>query len=719
MTAPRIFNAGPPIGVGGQPITLVEASTFCLSDPLGDIRPGGPQGLYYRDARVLSRWELRVDGHALEPLTVLASEAFKARFVLRLPPRAGLADSTVMIERRRLIGEGLTEIVSVHNLGNEDTALTISLHADADFADLFAVKEGRTHLGSADAVVVGEQLRLTDHGDNGRGLLLTATGEPQVVPGACTWHAVVPAHGEWRTTLLAQPVVGHHPVRMAITEDDNPARRMKAWRASATNLTASDAGLAHILRHTESDLGALRIEGSLRVEDSQGGPQAYVAAGAPWFMTLFGRDSLITSWMALLLDSDLAVGTLRQLAELQGSTVDPVTEEEPGRIMHEMRRGPAGERVLGGSVYYGTVDATPLFVMLLDECRRWGADAAVVEELLPAADRALGWIDHFGDRDGDGFVEYQRKTDRGLANQGWKDSFDAINDATGHLAETPIALCEVQGYVYAARLARAAIAESRGDIATAERLRGQAADLRKQFDEAFWIPESGWYALALDGHKRRVDALTSNVAHCLWTGIVPDDRAAQLIEWLADPAMSDGFGLRTLAKGMGAYNPMSYHNGSIWPHDTAIAIAGLLRYRHLPGATELAERLGEGLLDAALAFDGRLPELFCGFPREQFRTPIPYPTSCSPQAWASATPLLLVRSFLGLEPDVPGSEIALAPLLPERWGRLVLADLRLGPATITIEAEGSDGRVRGLPADWTLTERPGRQLMSVGPAGSV
>ncbi|MFF0491475.1 glycogen debranching N-terminal domain-containing protein [Nocardia sp. NPDC004068] len=719
MTAPRIFNAGPPIGVGGQPtITLVEASTFCLSDQLGDIRPGGPQGLYYRDTRVLSRWEVRVDGHPLEPLTVQAAEAFKVRFVLRKPPRAGLADSTVMIERRRLIGEGLTEILTVHNLGNEDTALTITVHADADFADLFAVKEGRTHLGSADAVVVGEQLRLSDHNDNGRGLLLTATGQPQVLPGAITWRALVPAHGEWKTTLLAQPVVNHHPVRMSITEEDNPARRMKAWRASSTNLTASDAGFTHVLRHTESDLGALRIEGTPRGDEDGDGPPAYVAAGAPWFMTLFGRDSLLTSWMALLLDSDLAVGTLRQLAELQGRTVDPLTEEEPGRIMHEMRRGPAGDRVLGGSVYYGTVDATPLFVMLLDQCRRWGADGAV-EELLPAADAALSWIDHFGDCDGDGFVEYQRKTDRGLANQGWKDSFDAINDVSGHLAEAPIALCEVQGYVYAARMARAAMAEARGDTDTAERLRDQAQQLRKQFDEAFWIPESGWYALALDHRKRRVDSLTSNVAHCLWTGIVPDDRAAQLIEQLSSPAMSDGFGLRTLAANMGAYNPMSYHNGSIWPHDTAIGVAGLLRYRHLPGAIELAERLAEGLIDAALAFDGRLPELFCGFPRDQFRTPVPYPTSCSPQAWASATPLLLVRSFLGLEPNVPGREIALAPCLPERWGNMVLADLRLGPVSVTIEAEGTDGRVHGLPADWTLTDWTGRHPVSVAPMDSA
>ncbi|MBF6330749.1 glycogen debranching N-terminal domain-containing protein [Nocardia transvalensis] len=715
MTAPRILNAGPPIGVGAQPtVTLVEASTFCLSDQLGDIHPGGAQGLYYRDARVLSRWELRVDGHHLEPLTVLAPEAFRARFVLRMPPRPGLADSTVMIERRRLIGEGLTEVLTVHNLGHEDTAISVSLHADADFADLFAVKEGRSHLGSAEASVMGNQLRLTDHGDSGRGLLLTATGEPLVLPGACTWRALVPAHGQWQITLLAQPIVGHHPVQMSLSEDDNPVRRMKAWRASATNLTGADAGLTHVLRHTENDLGALRIE------EAYGNQPAYVAAGAPWFMTLFGRDSLLTSWMALLLDGDLAVGTLRQLAKLQGTTVDPLTEEEPGRIMHEMRRGPAGDQVLGGTVYYGTVDATPLFVMLLDQCRRWGADTDTIEELLPAADAALAWIDHFGDADGDGFVEYRRKTDRGLANQGWKDSFDGINDAIGHLAEAPIALCEVQGYVYAARLARAAIADACGDAVTAARLRDQAAELKKQFDEAFWINGRGWYAIALDRHKSQVDSLTSNIAHCLWTGIVPDDRAVEIIDRLSDPAMNSGFGLRTLSSSMGAYNPMSYHNGSIWPHDTAIAVAGLLRYRHLPGAIELAESLAEGLLDAALAFDGRLPELFCGFPRDQFHIPIPYPTSCSPQAWASATPLLLVRSFLGLEPDVPARTLALAPCLPERWGKLVLTDLRLGAATVNIEAENTTGHVSGLPEDWALTgARMDRQLASVQPVGST
>ncbi|ONM50349.1 amylo-alpha-1,6-glucosidase [Nocardia donostiensis] len=699
IVPPRVLNSGQPTAIngGGGTVTLVEASTFCLSDHLGDIHSGTSQGLFFRDARVISRWELRLDGQPAEHLTVLTPEAFKARFILRKPPRPGVADSTVLVVRRRLIGDGMRETITVHNLGHEDTAMTITLFTDADFADLFAVKEGRNHVGSAEQVAADGELHLTDHAEPGRGLTISATAGPVMLPGTVNWQVVVPAHGRWHTEILAQPVLSHRRVQMAFGDDeDSPISRLKAWRATATDLTATDPNLTEVLQRTESDLGALRIDG--RDNDSP----AYVAAGAPWFMTLFGRDSLLTSWMALPLDSALAVGTLRQLAKLQGKTVNPITEEEPGRIMHEMRHGPASGAVLGGTVYYGSVDATPLFVMLLAECWRWGADESVIKELLPAADAALAWIDEYGDADGDGFVEYRRKTDRGLTNQGWKDSFDAINDSSGHLAEPSIALCEVQGYVYAARLARAELADHFGDTETANTLRAQAEDLKSRFDEAFWVQKNGWYAVALDGQKNQVDALTSNAAQCLWTGIVGEDRAAELVDRLADPSMDSGFGLRTLASTMGAFNPMSYHNGSVWPHDTAIAVAGLLRYRHVPGAGELAERLATGLLDAATDFGGRLPELFCGFARTDFRSPIPYPTSCSPQAWASAAPLLLVRSFLGLNPCVPGRVLKVTPHLPREWGKLVLTDLRLGRATVSIQAEGSTMHVHGLPEDWEL-----------------
>ncbi|MBF6144832.1 amylo-alpha-1,6-glucosidase [Nocardia sp. 852002-20019_SCH5090214] len=699
MTGPSPLNGGEPALLNGS-VTLVEGSTFCLSDRVGDVESGTSQGLFYRDARVVSRWELRVDGQRLEPLSVLSPEAFTARFILRRPPRSGAADSSLLVVRERLVADGMRETVILENLGREPTAVVLELRADADFVDLFAVKEGRAGHGRAEILVTDNELLLNDRSDRARGLAVSSSELPTVLPGSLTWRIVVPATGRWQTEILAQPTVANQRVHVALRPGEHyrssePGRKMAAWRDTATKLTTGDPQLTAILQRTESDLGALQIREERR-------HRTFVAAGAPWFMTLFGRDSLLTAWMALPLDSSLALGTMQQLAEMQGQQVDALTEEEPGRIMHEIRRGPAGGLALGGEVYYGTVDATPLFVMLLAETRRWGASPEAVQTLLPAADAALDWMSHFGDRDGDGFVEYQRATDRGLINQGWKDSFDGINDAAGHLAQAPIALCEVQSYVYAAILARAELAEEFGQSDKAEKLREHAAELRTKFAEAFWIPEKGWYAVALDGNKRRVDALTSNVGHCLWSGIVTDDHAEQLVHHLATAEMDSGFGLRTLSSGMGAFNPMSYHNGSVWPHDTAIAVAGLLRYRHIPGAVGLATRLSNGLLDAATAFGGRLPELFCGFQRSRFSAPVPYPTSCSPQAWASAAPLLLVRSFLGLEPDVPHRTVTVLPHVPARWGRVELTDLRLGGTAVDLAVDGEQVTAANLPEDWRL-----------------
>ncbi|RBO96753.1 amylo-alpha-1,6-glucosidase [Nocardia puris] len=703
MTAvPAPLNSGEPAGFGGAgSVTLVEGATFCLSNRLGDVEQGRPHGLFFRDARVLSRWELMVDGKPAESLSVLTPEAFIARFVLRRPPQEGLADSTLLVVRERIIADGMHEVLSLENMGREPTAVTLELHVDADFVDLFAVKEGRAGHVRAEISVADGELLLHDRTDRMRGITITSTVEPAVLPGTLVWRVVVPVGGMWKTEIIAQPTLGNQQVPAPLTPGEHvgvsaPCRKIEAWRDTATDIVSADAVLTQVLRRTESDLGALRIHD----DTAEGRP--FVAAGAPWFMTLFGRDSLLTAWMALPLSVDLALGTLQQLAELQGREVNPITEEQPGRIMHEMRRGPSGGQVLGGTIYYGTADATPLFVMLLAECHRWGADPAAIEDLLPAADAALDWIMRYGDRDGDGFVEYRRATDRGLVNQGWKDSFDGINDAGGHLAQAPIALCEVQGYVHAALLARAELADVFGQPRRAARLRDRADELRGKFAEQFWMPDRGWYAVALDATKRHVDALTSNSAHCLWAGIASDEHAAELVRQLAKEEMDTGFGLRTLASNMGAYNPMSYHCGSVWPHDTAIAVAGLLRYGHVPGAVELATRLAGGLLDAAAAFDGRLPELFCGFPRARFAVPVPYPTSCSPQAWASAAPLLLVRSFLGLNPDVPNRTLRVRPRLPESWGRVTLTALRLGDLSVDVEAEGSTVHSVRLPDDWQL-----------------
>lgn len=691
MTAP--LNAGSPVSTRGDSgsVTVVNGTTFCLSSVDGEIVSGDPHGLFFRDARLLSQWSLLLDGHHPQPLSVNLDTADRARFVLRRRPQPGRADSTLLLVRDRTVDEGLCETITVDNIGREPTSFDLTMRFDADFADLFAVKEGRSGRSEVGSTLSPLDVTLRSVQDPSRGVRITSTGEPELSPNALTWQVVVPSRERWQAIVTVQPVVGSEWVQADPSEEPEESHD---WLDRMTAISIENPAVAAVIRRSGLDLDALRIT------DGQG--HDFLAAGAPWFMTLFGRDSLLTAWMCLPLDATLAVGTLRTLASMQGREIDPMTEEQPGRILHELRLGPDSKDALGGHEYYGTVDATPLFVMLLAEAWRWGADPEAIRDLLPAADAAITWLAEYGDSDRDGFVEYRRATDRGLLNQGWKDSFDSINHAAGGLADGAIALCEVQGYAYAALLARADLAGAFGDDMTARACQTRAAALKEEFARAFWVSEHGWYAIALDGDKRQVDALSSNVAHCLWTGIATDAHAARLVSAMSSAAMDSGYGLRTLSANMGAYNPMSYHNGSVWPHDNAIAIAGLMRYAHIPGAVELAHRLAAGVLDAATAFGGRLPELFCGFPRDEFSPPIPYPTSCSPQAWASGAPLLMLRSFLGVEPDEPNKTLRVRAKLPKSWGEVSLDGLRLGESTASLRARGDDVVVDGLPPSWRI-----------------
>jgi len=408
----------------------------------------------------------------------------------------------------------------------------------------------------------------------------------------------------------------------------------------------------------------------------------------------------------MLVDPDLALGTLQTLARFQGTDVDPATEEEPGRILHEMRFGDTASLSLGGGqVYYGSVDATPLFVMLLGELQRWSGRRAEVDALLPVTDRCLQWIDDFGDRDGDGYVEYQRASDRGLRNQGWKDSWDGVRFADGTLGEPPIALCEVQGYVYAALTARAHFAVERDDTALATQLQVRAAELKRAFNEDFWLDEHQWFAMGLDRDKRPLDALTSNIGHCLWTGIVDDDKAPAVAKHLLSADCFSGWGVRTLATSMVGYNPISYHCGSVWPHDTAICAAGLMRY----GMVEESHRVMEGLVAAAGQFEYRLPELFAGLDRDEFDAPVSYPTSCSPQAWAAAAPLLLLRTMLRFEPDIRAGSLHIAPVLPPWIPELHLEGLPLADGTVAFHAEGDRLDVSETPRGVVVQTTPRRR----------
>jgi glycogen debranching enzyme len=674
-------------------VTLVEGQTFCLSDRTGDVCPSQPHGLFVLDTRVLSRWELLIDGHPLEPLTVDVPEPFTALFVGRALPSAGQVDSDVIAFRDRAIGQGLRERIAVTNYGTSAVDVEIELRCDVDFADLFEVKErrvvervGRRHEPTAHGLLFAYRDANVD-----KTVELRTHDAPAVIDDTLRWMTKLGPHETWTVcveciaTLGDEVLVPRFRCR-GVDTDSLPARRLASWRASLPAVQTDHAGLGEAVRQAGDDLGALRIF------DPEHPDVPILAAGAPWFMTVFGRDSLLAAWMTLLAEPALARGVLETLARFQGVEVNAETEEEPGKILHEMRFGASARAALGsGEVYYGSIDATPLFVMLLGELRRWDLADDCVPGLLPHADRALEWIEHFGDRDGDGYVEYARASPTGLANQGWKDSWDAIRFADGRLAEAPIALCEVQGYVYAAYVARAHFAREAGDEVTFVRYRDKARELWLRFNEDFWLPDLGYYALGLDGEKRPIDALASNLGHCLWTGIIDPARAGLVVERLMSPEMFSGWGVRTLATTMAAFNPVSYHNGSIWPHDNAICAAGLMRY----GYVEEAHRVIGAQLDVSEAFRGHLPELFAGFARGRPASPASYPTSCSPQAWASASPLLWLRTLLRIDPWAAHDEVRIDPELPPWIQALRVEGIQIAGESLTVDVVNGRVDVRG------------------------
>lgn len=686
---------------GPGAVTIVEGTSFCVSGPNGDMAPELPHGAFYRDTRVVSKLTLLVDDTPVEPLSSITPHPYRVVMVGRAGHVPGRADTPLIVERDRRIGAGLLETITLRSFSRDPMAFRVEVVIEADFADIFEVKEGRGARRPKRIEPEGPgRSRIRSAHTEDHGLLVMAEGA-ELVGDRLSFDVVLDARGEWSRTLRVVPA-DELPDLVAApdTEEDaltEPARRFLAWQSGSPVSTLEDDAMERVIRRSQEDLGALRIFDP----DHPGRP--VVAAGVPWFMALFGRDSLLTSLMALPLDPALALGTLQTLAGLQGEREDASSEEQPGRILHEVRLGATTNLALGGrSVYYGTIDATPLFVVVLGELARWGGLPDDADDLLAAADRALEWVDRFGDRDGDGFVEYARLNEHGLVNQGWKDSWDGINFADGSLAEAPIALCEVQGYVYDAFLARGMLAKLRGDDEAAERWTERATELKRAFNDAFWLPDRGWFAVALDRDKRPVDAATSNMGHCLWSGIVDDDKAAAVAERLLSPEMFSGWGVRTLATDMGAYNPASYHNGSVWPHDNAIVAAGLMRY----GFVEEANRIVSGLFEAASYFGGRLPELFCGFDRERYPEPVAYPASCSPQAWAAATPLSLLRTTLRFDPSLPTGEVWVAPTSAETFGDIHLRNVPFAGRRISLDTSRSGTSVAGLPPGVTLHREP-------------
>ncbi|HET6518725.1 MAG TPA: amylo-alpha-1,6-glucosidase [Geminicoccaceae bacterium] len=701
-----------------RPRTLKHGDTFAVFDHYGDVLggEGSPEGLYHCDTRYLSHLELRLNGR--RPLllsstlqddnAVLTTDLTNPDFYAG--DRLALERDTIHILRAKFLWEkGCYERLAVRNFDSRRHTVTLEFRFHADFADLFEVRgHRRPRRGERRAAELSDSsVALRYAGLDGLERVLTLEFDPaptRLEAGSARFELSLGPKERVVLFLAASCAAGGRP-----EEEEASGRRffrglrdarraLRRATARTATVATSNATLNEGLCRSVADLYML-------MTDTPYGPYPY--AGIPWFSTAFGRDGIITALQLLWLDPEIARGALRFLAANQATEEDPAADAEPGKILHETR---GGEMANLGEVpfrrYYGSIDSTPLFVMLAGAYFGRTGDLATVRELWPNIEAALAWIDRYGDRDGDGFVEYARRTEKGLANQGWKDSHDSVFHADGTLARHPIALCEVQGYVYAAKLAAADLARLLGHQRRAGQLNQEAGALRERFEHAFWCEELGTYALALDGEKRPCRVRSSNAGHALLTGIADAARAARVAETLLDRGSFSGWGIRTIAASEARYNPMSYHNGSVWPHDNALIALGLARY----GLKEAVLQVFEGLFDASTYMElRRLPELFCGFARRRHKGPTFYPVACAPQAWASATPFALLQACLGLEFDAAERKICFNnPMLPEFIERVDITRLRLrgGSVDVTLRRYADDVTVN-------VTRRDGDDLRVV------
>lgn len=678
-----------------RPRTLKHGDSFGLFDRAGDLDglPGSPEGLYHLDTRYLSRLSLTLNG-SMPVLLGSALSADNTTLTCDLTnadavegPADDVSRSGLHLRRSKFIFSGAChERIAIRNFGERPCRVRLDFAFAADFADLFEVR-GRTRPARGTLHPPQVEVRDVTLAYTGLDMVTRRTAlhfapVPDTIGPASAGFAFELPPGEQRVVFLVAGV-GDGPLPEAPVQEADRAfhtalrasrRALRRARARAAKVETSHEIFNEVLHRATADLGML-------LTDKPGGPYPY--AGIPWFSTAFGRDALITAWQALWFDPEIARGVLDFLAETQARHEDPANDAEPGKILHEMR---AGEMARLGEVpygrYYGSVDSTPLFVMLAGAYLDRTGDVATLDRLWPNIEAALGWIDFSGDRDGDGFVEYQRRTPQGLVNQGWKDSGDSVFHADGTLAEGPIALVEMQAYVYAAWQGAACIARALGRPERAVVLEQRAAGLREAFDAAFWDEALGSYVLALDGRKQPCRVRSSNAGHALFAGIAKPERAARLVHTLMDPASFSGWGIRTLAVGEARYNPMSYHNGSVWPHDNAMIAEGFSRY----GFRAEAARVLEGLFATAEHLElRRLPELFCGFPRRNGNGPTPYPVACAPQAWAAVAPLSLLAACLGLRFDSAlGCVEFQRPVLPGFLERVSLRNLRLNGASLDV-----------------------------------
>lgn len=628
-----------------EEVVITSGRGFMLSDTLGELTPDSRLGLYARDTRFLSCFHLRFDGSRPLPLSVVRESDNCVIFYAANPSLPELPAGSLALERTRRLNGQLTEEIQLTNHARQQVSTSLTVELGADFADVLelrALPPAKQRSFEIAPPVGWQHAFAYQRGGFVRQTLVKWSSDGSYSPSDAAFAIVLEPGQSWHSQLVIAMQAG------ALDSDTPTAEREMAvtldrrfwggWTPTLHGRVAASERSA-VRRQAVQDLQTLRFE----LETGE----RIVGAGMPYFMTLFGRDSLLTAFMTLSLDPRLAANVLQALARYQGTEDDPATDQEPGKIPHEVREG---ELALLTDrryrCYYGTVDATPLFLILFAEYVQRTGDTALRDRLWPAAQAALTWIDRYGDCDGDGFVEYRCRARNGLENQGWKDSWDAIAFADGCLASGAIALAEVQGYVFDAKQRMAELCEQRGDQQQAQGLRMQAEALRRSFERAFWMPGEGTYALALDGEKRQVDTIASNAAHCLWSGIVSPERAGLVAERLCRQDLFSGWGLRTLATSMARYNPLGYHTGSVWPHDTVLAVCGFLRY----GLRLPARRVLCALLDAAAQYPGqRLPELFSGYARRPHSRPVPCPDANEPQAWAAAATILATDLLQALD----------------------------------------------------------------------
>jgi glycogen debranching enzyme len=698
-----------PPELGPESIAILEGRTFMFSDALGDVPPESVGGLLHNDTRFVSKWRLTIDDR---PLTLLKSKIvdyYSAAFFLSNPELPSVRANSLSVRRFRFVGGGVHEQIAVYNAMPFPVRFTMRLDVGADFADLFEVKSKvRDRTAVIDTEHDPDEGTLHFHYEVPRFLAETnvAVTRSRIVPGIEGVGEGVPARVavsgdgfEWdvelpsRHTLIALVRVtvrlnedSLEPMHAGFGEEQRHAEgALTQWLDEVPRFRTGSGLLRRVLDKSIVDLASLRISGEMGGE-----PYVLPAAGLPWFMTLFGRDTIVTALQTLWVGPELARGALHLLGEMQGKEVDDFRDEEPGKVLHEIRQGEL--TVLGEkphSPYYGTADATPLWLVLMSAYWRHGGDDAFVRSRWDRVLAALEWCDRFGDRDGDGYVEYQTRSTQGLGNQCWKDSWDSIQFSSGVIPFLPIATCEIQGYVYDAKLRTAELAgRVIGDAELASRLRKEAHDLFDRFNDDFWTDErGGYYVVALDGDKARIDTMTSNMGHLLWSGIVPDDRAGRIRDLLMSEELFSGWGVRTMSNAERGYNPIGYHTGTVWPHDNAIIARGLARY----GFREEANRIALAQLDAAGFSDFRLPEAFAGFSRSIGRFPVPYPTACSPQAWATGAPFMLLEAMLGLEGR--DGRVEIDPAIPDELGEVFVHGMHAFGTHFDVRAKGRGGTI--------------------------